>query len=270
MKKRILKIAALVFAIALIVGVCVFANGLVGNPISKALAKNTAEKYIEKTYGNTDYELEHVSYSFKDGYYHAYVSSTSIMDGDFTLLINGFGKRRFDEYDRSVTNGWNTASRLAADYRETVKTIFDSSSFPYNAHMGYGELAFVSMENKNDPYVPDYALITEDLTLDAFYNVGELGSKAGKLTVYINDKTVSAERLAEILLGIRECFDTADIGFKTIDCVLEYPQTEDGNYEYGRFEVMDFAYDDICAEGLLERVKASNDAATAYYNSWNS
>ena len=49
MKKRILKIAAFVFAIALIVGVCVFANALVGNPISKAMATNTAEKHIEKT-----------------------------------------------------------------------------------------------------------------------------------------------------------------------------------------------------------------------------
>ena len=49
MKKRVLKVAALVTAIMLIIGVCLFANSLVGNPISKALAKNTAEKYIEKT-----------------------------------------------------------------------------------------------------------------------------------------------------------------------------------------------------------------------------
>ena len=38
MKKKILKIAALVIAIALIIGICWFANGLVGNPISKSLA----------------------------------------------------------------------------------------------------------------------------------------------------------------------------------------------------------------------------------------
>ena len=48
MKKKILKIAALVIAIALIIGVCWFANGLVGNPISKSLATRTAEKYIEE------------------------------------------------------------------------------------------------------------------------------------------------------------------------------------------------------------------------------
>ena len=46
MKKKVLKIIALVMAIALIVGVCIFANSLVGNPISKWVATNTAEKHL--------------------------------------------------------------------------------------------------------------------------------------------------------------------------------------------------------------------------------
>ena len=93
MKKKILKIGALVLAIVLIVGVCLFANSLIGNPISKALAKNTAEKYLEEKYPDTDFELGEVNYSFKDSYYHAHVSSPSSMDSSFTLLINGLGKR---------------------------------------------------------------------------------------------------------------------------------------------------------------------------------
>ena len=67
MKKKVLKIAAFVFAIALIVGVCIFANALVGNPISKALAINTAEKYLEENYEDKDFEIERVTFSFKDG-----------------------------------------------------------------------------------------------------------------------------------------------------------------------------------------------------------
>ena len=39
MKKKVLKIIALVIAIALIVGIAWVANGLNGNPISKLLAK---------------------------------------------------------------------------------------------------------------------------------------------------------------------------------------------------------------------------------------
>ena len=86
MKKRILKIAAFVFAIALIVGVCVFANGLVGNPISKAIATNTAEKHLEENYADKDFEIERVFYSFKDGYYHAFIYSPSSIDSDFTMV----------------------------------------------------------------------------------------------------------------------------------------------------------------------------------------
>ena len=40
------------------------------------------------------------------------------------------------------------------------------------------------------------------------------------LSVYIGEQTVSAERLAEILLGIRKCFDEAGVGFYAIDCAL--------------------------------------------------
>ena len=47
MKKRIMKISALCLAIVLIIGVCWFANGLVGNPISKKMARNSAEKHLE-------------------------------------------------------------------------------------------------------------------------------------------------------------------------------------------------------------------------------
>jgi len=266
MKKKILKIGALVLAVLMIVGVAAFANSLVGNPISKALAKNTAEKYIESTYGDTDYELENISYSFKDGYYHALISSPSSMDTYFSLVINGFGKLKYDNYDYNVTNGWNTAFRIDRDYRKAVETVFESSAFTYNAHIAFGEIAFTTEEQSDDPYFPDYALRTDDLKLDAYYNANDIGSSAGKLTVYIEDNTVTAERLAQILLGIRECFDSAGIGFYAIDCVLEYPLNSDGLYEYGRVEVMDFLYSDISPEGLTERVMASNDAANAYYN----
>lgn len=38
MKKKHLKIAAVVLALAIIAGLCLFANALVGNPVSKVLA----------------------------------------------------------------------------------------------------------------------------------------------------------------------------------------------------------------------------------------
>ena len=266
MKKKLLKIGAAILAVALIVGVALFANSLVGNPLSKALAQNTAEKHMKEIYGNTDYELGEVAYSFKDGYYHAHISSPSSIDTNFELLINGFGKLRYDNYDYTVKSGWSTAERLMTDYHNTIDTMFSSSSFPYNAYIGYGELVFAAPETQDMPSIPDYAILSSELTLDAYYNISELGARAGKLTLYIEEQTVSTERLAEILLGIRKCFDEAGVGFYVIDCVLEYSRDATEYAEVERVEVMDFLYSDIYEEGLTDRVEASNQAAQIYYS----
>ena len=265
MKKRILKIAALVVALALIIGVCWFANGLVGNPISKAMAINSAGKHIQNNYDEDDLEIERVTFSFKDGHYHAFVTSQSNIDGDFTILIDMWGKVLIDTYEDRVSGGWNTADRIGREYRSKVDAVFDSQSFPYAEHIGYGDIEFISREYKDDPNIPNYALVTEELTMGAIYDVNELGAKAGKLTVYIDDDTVSIERMAEILLDIREIFDAAGVKFYAIDCVLEYGKDENGFYKDGRVEVMDFLYSDIYDEDMIERVQVANDAATSYH-----
>jgi uncharacterized protein YqgQ len=113
--------------------------------------------------------------------------------------------------------------------------------------------------------VPEYALITEDLTLDAFYDVNELGAKHGMLTIYIEDNTVTVERLSKILLDIKTIFDNAGVKFYMIDCVLEYPKLEDGKRREERVEVMNFLYSDIYEEGIVERVRTADEAAKAYY-----
>ena len=266
MRKRILKIAAFVFAIALIVGVCVFANALVGNPISKAMATNTAEKHIEENYADKDFEIERVTFSFKDGYYHAFIYSPSSIDSDFTILVDMWGKLRYDTYEDRVLSGGNTADRISRDYRAVVDKVLDSQAFPYNEHIGYGDFDFYPRVHLEEYTVPEYALITEDLTLDAFYDVNELGAKHGKLTIYIDDDTVSYERLSEILLDIRRIFDDSGVKFYVIDCVLEYQKNEDSSKKQeGRVEVREFLYADIYEDGMVERVKASDEAANAYY-----
>ena len=271
MKKRILKIAAFVFAIALIAGVCVFANALVGNPISKAMATNTAEKHIEENYADKDFEIERVTFSFKDGYYHAFIYSPSSIDSDFTILVDMWGKLRYDTYEDRVLSGGNTADRISRDYRAVVDKVLDSQAFPYNEHIGYGDFDFYPRVHLEEYTVPEYALITEDLTLDAFYDVNELGAKHGKLTIYIDDDTVSYERLSEILLDIRRIFDDSGVKFYVIDCVLEYQKNEDSSKKQeGRVEVREFLYADIYEEGMVERVKASDEAANAYYDEQDS
>ena len=266
MKKKILKIAAFVVALALIVGVCIFANSLVGNPISKMLATNTAKQYIKENHPDMDYQLDGVTFNFKFVCYNAYFSSPSSPDSSFTLMLGMDGKIIQNYYEAHVIERGNTARRLEEEYRTAVGKVLDNPSFPYNSHIDYGELQFIQEEYRNAEGVPPYALITNELELDGIYDVNELGAKAGKLTLYVYDDTVTVERLAEIILDIKGMLDDAGVRFYVMDCVLEYPKPESGEWKQGRVEVMDFLCSDIYEEGLAERVQASNDAAEEYYD----
>lgn len=266
MKKKILKIAALVVALALIVGVCIFANSLVGNPISKMLATNTAKQYIEENHPDMDYQLDAVTFNFKFVCYNAYFTSPSSPDSSFTLMLGMDGKIVQNYYEAHVIERGNTARRLEEEYRTAVGKVLDNPAFPYNTHIDYGELQFIQEEYRNAEGVPPYALITNELELDGIYDVNELGAKAGKLTIYVYDDIVTVERLAEIILDIKGMLDDAGVRFYMMDCVLEYPKPESGEWKQGRVEVMDFLCSDIYEEGIVERVQASNDAAEDYYD----
>ena len=266
MKKKILKIAALIVALALIVGVCIFANSLVGNPISKLLATNTAKQYIKENHPDMDYQLDGVTFNFKFVCYNAYFTSPSSPDSSFTLMLGMDGKIVQNYYEAHVIERGNTARRLEEEYRAAVGKVLDNPAFPYNAHIDYGELQFIQEEYRNAEGVPPYALITNELELDGIYDVNELGAKAGKLTLYVYDDTVSVERLAEIILDIKGMLDDAGVRFYVMDCVLEYPKPESGEWKQGRVEVMDFLSTEIYEEGLVDRVQASNDAAEDYYD----
>ena len=265
MKKKILKTVVVIISIALVIGVCVIANAFVGNPISKHIATNTAEKHLEEKYSDRDFEIEKVIYNLKDGNYHAFIKSPNSIDSHFTVLIDMQGNLKIDNYEYSVLTGWNTANRLGNEYREKVDEILDSQSFPYAVDIGFGDIEFIPTDYAKDPSVPDYAIIIEELKLDGEYDINELGSKAGKLTIYIDDETVSYERLAELILEVKKIFDDAKVKFYALDFVLEYPKDENGTIKEGRVEVRDFLYADIYEEEMIERVKASDEAANAYY-----
>ena len=102
--KRYVKMLALVVAFVMILGIGLFANGLLGNPISKMLATNTAKEYIEAQYGDADYYIERISYSFKDTSYHAYIVSPSSVDTEFTLYVSMLGKLQRDTIPRDFSD----------------------------------------------------------------------------------------------------------------------------------------------------------------------
>jgi len=276
--KKILKLTALITALVLLGGLAFFANAMIGNPVSRFLATNTAKDHLEEHYGDTTYKIDEVMYSFKDGHYYAKVSSPDSIDGDFSIELDMLGRLIDDHYDTYVADGTNTARRLDMEYRNLVDSVFQSDIFPYVSDIDYGTLEFIPRSYFTDEKIHDevkdlrdipwYGLIYEELTIDGVYNVRELGKKAGHIILYVDTDDVTIENACSILLDVKDMLDEAGIGFYCIDLVVEYPRTSDVApvRKEGRINVDEFLYSDIYEEGLYDRVKAAHDELTEYYN----
>ena len=270
MKKRVLKLAALLVALALLGGLGYFVNELLGNPISEVIAKKVVKERLATTYADTDYYMEDIRYSFKDGYYHAFIKSPSSIDTEFTLMITKIGELRLDTYD-DVSKGFRTAERLRQEYRQLADTVFDSPTFPYKSdtgRAGAGLLEIYMEEEMNDPeatYVPSYAISYEELIIDKIYDIKEVGKEAGCLSLHVVSEEVTAECAAEIMLDIRRRFDEADIPFRAMNFNLQYPISKDGQRKEGEICVRNFSYEDIMEEGMEDRVVEAHKALEEYY-----
>ena len=267
MKKKPLKIIAGITAVVMIAGLGWFANAMVGNPISKALATNTAKNHIAETYPGTDYYIERIVYSFKDTNYHAFIKSPTSIDTEFSLRITMLGQLRLDTYDR-VLRGFNTASRLEQEYRALTDTVFTNPSFPYTCHIDFGTLEIYPQEMIGNPEyedVPPYSLNQDELILDKLYDIRELGRQAGHLVIYIESDTVTTEAAAEIMLDIKARFDDAGIPFAAMDFTLWYPKPVEGKRVEGEVSVAQFLYQDIHEDGMVDRVEAADKALKEYY-----
>ena len=58
MKNRILRVIAFVTASAMIIALVLFANSVVGNPISKWISQTSAENHLKEIYPDSDYVIE--------------------------------------------------------------------------------------------------------------------------------------------------------------------------------------------------------------------
>ncbi len=265
--KKIIKIIAGITAIILI-GILLFvANGMVGNPVSKTLAKQSASKYIQKNYPNLDLTIERVNYNFKTGSYYALVKSQTSIDTHFDLDISMTGKILYDSYESHVLSGWNTWQRIDSEYRTMVDKVLTSPDFPYDSHIDFGSIEIKEADREIGPIRPVYGLVLEDLELDKDYDVKELAKTAGHITIYIESEEVTIKKASEILMNLKEIFDKADIPFYAISFVLEKPRKEDGSPNEDREEigVNHFLYSDIYEEGLEERVTKAYMELKEYY-----
>ena len=266
MKKKILKAVFIVVAVAF-VGIAVwFANGFFGNPVSKHLATKSAQEYLEANFAGTDYEVEDTFYDFKVTGYNVHIKSPSSADSSFTIRTGLDGKVSYDTHKDDVIEKGNTARRIGDAYRKAADKIFESDKFPYESDICFGDIEFVQDSYADNHDVPEYAIVTNELELDKEYDLKDMGSKAGHLVVYVQSETVTAEKLAEVLLTIKDLFDKNGVTFYVIDCVLEYPKAEDSTQKNDeRVEVKNFLYSDIYEEDMVQRVTDDNEETKAYW-----
>ena len=253
--KKPIKIAIISLLIALAVGLLWFGNTMFGNPVSHALASKAAKAFLSDRFSGTDYQIERITYSFKDGRYHAFMTSSTSIDGDFSVSFSMLGEYCYDTYD-SVLDGFNTAQRVNSEYRKLTDTILNDPALPYENTQIYsimfGELEIYPREAFEDPNVtdvPDYALVQEELELNKIYDIKELGTKSGHLILYVDNDTISVEEAARIML----------------DFVLRHPRTEDGKADDEEIRINDFLYQDIYEEGLTDRIEIAMEQSAAYY-----
>lgn len=267
-KKKVLKLVALVLALVLLGGLGWFANGLVGNPISRWLADRAVDCYIAEHYSHLDLYTKRFGFDFKSGGYFAYVCSETSMDTAFYIDTDMLGHVTYDSFDTWVTSKYNTELRVQEQYRELVKSVLNSAAFSYVSDIKGGELEFQRDWEWGDDHDHSHALPKEELVKDKEYSMKEIldmGSRAGILTVYVQEDNVTPQRAAEIILHIRSLFDDAGITFYRMDFVLQYPKPEDGT-PWPKGDVRaDILCRDIREEGLVQRIQESHDAIYAYF-----
>lgn len=208
--KKTYRFLANSMGILLIIGLCLFANALVGNPISKAIVTKQAKVYLEKNYKEKEFKLKKVSYNFKDGNYFAHMERPNSMDLNFTVSLDMFGNIVYDDYAFRIEGGSNTQDRLWKEYRELTDSLLLNWKFPYHGEIIFGDLDFSNLDIE---FIPD-----------KIYDVRELGKEAGTLVLYIEDPVVTKERANEIMQDIKKQFDEAGIPFRYMDFTLEYPR----------------------------------------------
>ena len=263
---RWVKIISIVTGVIILAIGLLIANSLLGNPVSKMVAKNSAQKYLEETYSEEDFIIEDIFYNFKDGAYNVKVISPSSIDSHFYLTIP-FKKVVRDSYEDDVLSGWNTYQRIDEEYRKTVESVFSAEDFPIESDIDFGTIELLE-ENAPDNFEqPDYGVQLEELELDKMYDVKKLAKTTGHLVYYAEEKEISFENASEYLMNIKNELDEAGIPFYAIDFVLQNSKEDSGKpYEdNASIHTSNFLYDDIYEEDLAERIEQNHQMLMEYY-----
>jgi len=216
-KLKIKKILAATLGITLILLLLLFVNSWVGNPISKILAKNAAEQYIEKNYKDLNLEIQSANYNFKFGSYMVFCQSADSVDTAFSVYVDSFGNVVRDDYEYEVANNFATFRRLDNELRSIGdKLLRDHLKYNIsNAGFLMDHLEEGEMEQ-----------LTKDMPLDVYNPPFKIGA-----SITIIDPDVSYDKMAEVLKNMAEVCSNEGIPIAVYSVRIEYDNlvsVEDG------------------------------------------
>lgn len=244
----IFRVIAAVIAFGLIIAILIFANGLVGNPVSYFIVKHNAQKLLDENYAAEGYVLESVNYNFKFGNYYVNFVKPGSEDGQFSVSFNLSGARSARNFDISEQISGNVRRRLEKIYREQVDRVFKSPFYPYSGDT-YGRLIFEPFSYEGRPYEAyDFMLPMSILIPDGLYDITKLGNEGGLLRIDISGEgKATPEKAAEVLLEINSLMKQGGVGFCAVDLNLQFSG--------GSYFIENFHRSDIYEDGLVKRVK---------------
>lgn len=262
-KKIIIFIAVVLFAI-----ISYFALAFFGNPVSKLLCRLSTEKYVAENY--PDCYIDRVGYNFKNSDFFANIKKDGSVDTNFFVYTDWFGNIGYDAYESYVASGHNTQNRMFMEYRALLDEALPQESVDFTLDIFYGDIAHEGLYEK-------YAYEThsgkikgmprEELILDKEYDYHKIGYEYGHVVLYALHEDVSVEKACRILLEVKEKLAEKDIGFYSIDFVLQKPRKANGmpSDDESRINVEFFLWDEIYRDGLEERVQTAHDRLEKYY-----
>lgn len=273
MNKKIISIISRTIVIAFLCVGLYFISAFWGNPISSALSKSTANRYLKENYPEADFEIVKVVYDMKSGGYHVNVASPTSIDSHFIIYCDALGRYN-DDTSRCIIDGSNTYVRLTTEYWDLVREKLPYDHFDID--IGHGDLRVAGvfeiydyMDENGDrihyTLTRDYGLDMSALVLDGEYDILVLGREHGSLNVDIIDEEVTIERAAEVLLELKALLDEQGLPFHAIDFTLCAPRNENGQKVGPSIRLIEFLYSDIYKEGLIDRIQENWNITQEHY-----
>ena len=266
---------SILFSVAMVALMLFFANAFLGNPISWAIARANAGKYLEENFGDSHFRITEVSRDIKTGGYYAFIDSPTSQDSYFTIYFDEWGRYYGDSYE-DVTTKYTTLSRINNQYWDLVRDNATDRNNRFDISIYFGDLKIAGVyeihtyTDENGEIVEytlnkDYGFDRSLLELDKEYDIDQIGRDCGKICLYIHDPVVTVERAAELLLEVKDYLDEKDIPFHAIEFHLCEPRNDQGQNVGDQITLFDFLYSDIYEEGLVDRVRLHWDIAQEHF-----